>query len=145
MKTPDPRRRESLSELLADTFVAGGPPIESVIEKIHAAKVRRESWRRTVIEAAALMMFAVLIGGGLHWRPERNEIQGTTGVTLESSSTTDGSGIFVEHVDDEGLLDILADQPLALVLLPGGERQLMMLVKHEESVIWNAVADRRHE
>ena len=138
MKTPDPQRQESLSNLLADTFESGGPAIESILERIHAEKIRRESQRRIGFAVGSLVLIVVAIGSGLLRGPGTIEERKDIALVPEPSLRADASGIFFEHVDDEGLLDILAGQPLALVRLPEGQRRLMMLVRNEETVIWSA-------
>ncbi|MDA1276817.1 MAG: hypothetical protein O2960_22595 [Verrucomicrobia bacterium] len=45
----------------------------------------------------------------------------------EPSPPQEESAIFIEHVDDEGLLSLLTGQPVALVHLADGQTQLLMV------------------
>jgi hypothetical protein len=120
--TPDPQRRELLADLLQDTSAAG-PSLDSVMDLVRAERNRRAHQRHAAMVVATL---AVLVTAGVLWlRPQASRLPAQAAL----SAPTAAEMFPVKKVNDEELFQLLADQPLALVKLPNGERQLLLVTQ----------------
>ena len=124
---PNPDHEELLSDLLDDS-AARGPSADAVLSLVRAEKARRHQ-RRTLAGALAICAVLGLSAAALLTRdPVPHLVQPVV-------PPPRAEPFAVKRVNDEEFLKLLAqqDQPVALVKLPNGERQLL-LVAHPTPV-----------
>jgi len=132
MKIPDPDRHEFLHELFESERGDCGPTAEQVSRLVREERERRS--RRRGFATAAAVVAVMGAFATFHLRTAR--MVGIADIPQESpailnvaESAITPASFPIEKVDDAGLLEMLKDQPVALVALPNGERRLMMIVQ----------------
>jgi len=133
MNPHDPRRRDLLDDLLSSGSIRHAPSLHDVLATVQRAKRSRAALRCWVAAGASGMILAILFAL-LRSEPRAS----THSISLIAATETPAPPLpaeakpahfEIERVDDEGLLDLLADIPTALVQWPDG-RQALMLVVH---------------
>ncbi len=136
MKATDPDKDELLEDLMTDLERTSAPTIDGIL-----TGVRREKHARTNRRVwAGTIALALLIGLIVSRQPEP-EFQSVVAVVPatttpaapsvrsdRSDESAEESKWTVERIDDQELLELLADSPVALVKYPDGNRRLMMVV-----------------
>lgn len=123
---PNPDHEELLRELL-DEF-PHGPSTDAVLSLVRAEKARRHQHRTL---AGAIATLAVLALSAALWLTSEPASQ----LAQQVAPAPPAEPFAVKRVDDEEFLKLLAqqDQPVALVKLPNGERQLLMVAHQADS------------
>ncbi len=119
---------------LLDNLAGDGVSVDRVLQMV---RDRRAAKRRTTFMAASASL-VVLLTVGLLWIEARPWVQKPVSPRAVSFAVTvppPPEPFHIAHVDDEGLLDLLQGQPLALVEHSDGRQELMIIV--------NSVAGRR--
>jgi hypothetical protein len=115
---PDQEKlRAILDEVLPPSSELCGPGRDDVSAMLQREHNRRRRLRR----GAALLAILALGSVSLLWRNER-----TAGPSVAHVPTQPAS-IFVREVNDDQLLSLLQDTPVALMEWPNGERSLLVL------------------
>lgn len=145
MKHRDSQNSELLDELLTDAERESAPSIDKVLNDVRREKHGRSN-RRILAGTIAMM---VLLGIVLLREPSV-ELQPVVAVAIQTSSipaqsvvvqsvvepgptperatSTEPAEWKVDRIDDQELLDLLQEMPVALVKYPDGNRRLMMVV-----------------
>lgn len=131
MSDPERNRGEHASRLLADALRESAPGIESVLDRLRMEKARRRANARFVGYAAGvatvLAILAVIVP---RWLSERRDADDSTHRPELRHAVSDSPAAFsIERVNDQQLLELLPDQPAALVRFPDGQRQLLFVLK----------------
>lgn len=129
MNHPDSDRDQFLRELFESEH--GG--CETTAEQV-SRLVRREREKRQQRVTMVVAFIAIFAFATIHFRTSKTPQFAGVPNPLPPPETISEPGMkpasfTVEQVDDEGLLEMLKDQPVALASLPNGERRLMMIVR----------------
>jgi hypothetical protein len=127
-------------EKLLDDLV-GGPEEETILQAVRREKSARRRRRTAVVLVLpmAIMILVALTQWPLSQRgsdEQSRKIANTEPAALaeEPSAPVQENGRFqVDHIDDSELLALLDGHPVALVRLPSGEQQLLMVVQNSKS------------
>lgn len=131
MNSDSPRERPSL-DLVTDLLQADSPGLESVLHHLRRAKSRRRA-RLCLLGGGVTLLFVTALFVGLVQRAPSPGSAGIRAAAPPAPARTSPAVVPIEHVTDEGLLELLPDQPVALVRLPDGRRQLLVLVRGENA------------
>jgi hypothetical protein len=116
----DPEREELLNDLLTDSS-SPGPSLDAVLELARAERRRRGQLRLAAGVAGMLALMGALF-------VSLSQPHAVAPATQAALSVPPAKTFMIKKVNDEELLALLADQPVALVKLPSGERRLLMVV-----------------
>ena len=131
MKSPDHDHESLLSDLFQ------GPDVEAVVETIRREKIAATKRRRMAagatmfVVAAAACCFSLLdkptdLRPVAHVAGEENKAQS---VAVETTSTAEFP---MERINDEQLIALLEGHPVALVHLPSGKQQLLLVEEQQQ-------------
>ena len=127
---PDSKRMRLLNDVLAREQTGDQPSASSVIELLRREKAMRKRRRSVVCTAAltGLMITAMTLArhAGPSSRGQASHLSSGSFPPVRSEAAP--PEIEIEQIGDEQLLELLADQPVALVQLPDGARRLMLVI-----------------
>jgi hypothetical protein len=116
-----PDLRRLLNDVLPAAGEHCGPERARVLEMVKQETGRRRGRRLVVATATTLLAVAGLIFVARPPTPER-----------PTATVPKPSAIVVNNVDDEQLLTLLKDMPVALMEWPNGERTLLLVSSERE-------------
>jgi hypothetical protein len=126
--------KEPRRDLLEDIFVpeegSSGPSQEEIVALIQAARGRQQRRRAVALGASAVAAIAI---AGLAFVPDAPAPSAPPAIAVapqvpEPAAMASIIPPAVEHVDDQGMIARLGDQPAALVRWPDGRQSLLLLV-----------------
>lgn len=137
MNKIDPEKEELLDGLLTDAERTAAPGIDQVL-----AGVRRERHARSSRRVLAGTLAVMLLLGLLVLRHPEEDFQPVVAVVPKAPAPavveqvalnvpeekSETASLKIERIDDQQLMEMLADMPVALVKYPDGNRRLMMVV-----------------
>ena len=143
MKHTERNHNETLENLVADGERSCAPSVDAVLDLVRQEKAARS--RRRI--AAAASVFALAVATITVSRLNRTDAPGTIAQAPPvetvpappilaapppvAKTDSDEREWKVERINDQQLLEMLDDQPVALVEYPDGNRRLIMMVDLE--------------
>lgn len=126
-------REELLNELVTDSS-GSGPSMDTVLGLLRAEKRHRRQRKMAAGIAGTAILIAVMVA----LIPRAKTMQETAVVSKEKATVQPLPTVAraeepfaIKRINDEELLEMLGDQPVALVTLANGEKRLLTVV-HDE-------------
>ena len=136
MKNAGKKLNETLDNLIVESEQTCAPTADAVLALVRQEKTARSRRRQA---AGVLTILALGITSIVLLQPDRTETQQTVAQTSPAEpvpstkppkeSETIGSERKDAVIDDAHFLELLGDQPVALVKNPDGSRQLMLITE----------------
>ncbi len=129
MKTKNEQLRPLLDEVLPDMEGQGGPNCAEVIGMVRAERAKRG--QRRAMAAAVVVVLGVVAFSFVQQEQESSKVVEVAVVSPVKVKPEVAAPSLppVKRINDEELLELLADTPSALLEWPNGERTLL-IVEH---------------
>ncbi len=122
-------RNELLNHVLAEEGAGGGAPLETVLKLVRREKEKRRQRRLLMCTGSVLLLLLAIftMRKPISVAPSEPPVVASGGLQPAPAAQTEEPMIRIERVSDQELLDLLEGSPVALVELPDGKRQLLMI------------------